>query len=999
MRLLRHAGGDEFAFDEYFSSHDEIPPYAILSHTWKDGEEVTFDEFTNGIGKSKIGYKKIEFCAQQAERDGLRYFWVDTCCIDKSDPIELRKSLNSMFHWYQHAAKCYVYLSDVSTLKRKASDETWEPAFRTSRWFTRGWTLQELLAPASVEFFSQEWIKLGDKGSLNLQIQRITGVPESVLQGTASLFHFSVNERLSWKENRRTKLEEDEAYSLLGIFGVHIAPIYGEGVREAFRRLLHEVDKLEKCIQNLHLTDPSDDKKRIEETKGGLFKDSYHWVLETPDFQQWRNESRLLWVKGDPGKGKTMLLCGLVNELETSLTRTDLLSYFFCQSTDSRLNNATAVLRGLMYMLVIQQPLMVLHIQRKHDYAGKAIFEGSNAWVALSEMFTNMLEDPNLPRTYLLIDALDECTVDLPKLLEFIVQMSSSASSHVKWIVSSRSLPSIEEQLARAGVTLNLELNMQSISTAVNSYIQQKVVQLANRRRYDDKTRNAVLNYLFSNAQDTFLWVALVCQALEGVSKRNVKAKLETFPPGLDALYERMMKQIRSLDDADLCKQILALTATVYQPITVQELVTLVEQLEDEADDPDSITEIIGYCGSFLTLRNNTIYFVHQSAKEFVCTKALHEIFPSGRQYAHGVLLSRSLHVMSSAALHRDMYHLRKLGYPIEEVKQPDPDPLAPLRYSCIYWIDHLSDCNLESDAKQYLGKGAIIDVFLSTKYLYWLEALSLCKSISKGVRSMAKLASLVQERTDAFGPNKLIYDAHRFIMYHKVSIENHPLQTYASGLLFSPTRSLIRQLFKAEAPAWVTIMPSMQDEWSSCLQTLEGHNDYVFTVVFSYDSNQLASASYHEIKIWDAVSGQCLHTLGAHDRINSIAFSHDSKKLATVLEDGTVHVWNVIDGKCLLTLQWPEKFYIPEGSRGSVKFSHDSSQLLSTCFSELALWDVGSSKYLQIFEGHDDFISSVSFSYDSKQIASASKDSRFLARLNTADLVLVLWDNLMGLE
>jgi hypothetical protein len=136
-------------------------------------------------------------------------------------------------------------------------------------------------------------------------------------------------------------------------------------------------EKDQECIQHLRTTDPRDDKKRIEETKGGLLEDSYRWILENPDFQQWRNdeEKHLLWVKGDPGKGKTMLLCGIVNELEKSMAETDLLSYFFCQATDSRISNATAVLQGLLFLLVDQQPSLVSHIWKKHDKAGKVLFE------------------------------------------------------------------------------------------------------------------------------------------------------------------------------------------------------------------------------------------------------------------------------------------------------------------------------------------------------------------------------------------------------------------------------------------------------------------------------------------------------------------------------------------------------------------------------------------------------------------------------------------------
>jgi hypothetical protein len=129
-----------------------------------------------------------------------------------------------------------------------------------------------------------------------------------------------------------------------------------------------------------------------------------------------------LWIKGDPGKGKTMLLCGIINELNNSVAQTALLAYFFCQATDLRINSATSVLRGLIYMLASQQPSLVSHIQKKHDRAGKTVFEDANAWVALSEIFTDIVQDPILSTTYLLIDALDECLVDLPKLLRFRVR-------------------------------------------------------------------------------------------------------------------------------------------------------------------------------------------------------------------------------------------------------------------------------------------------------------------------------------------------------------------------------------------------------------------------------------------------------------------------------------------------------------------------------------------------------------------------------------------------
>src|SRR5438045_3588148 len=245
MRLLERNNDGDFSLTKDFS--DSISGYAILSHTWgADTEEVTFRDLTDGTGKSKAGYDKIRFCGEQARRDGLQYFWVDTCCIDKSNSTELSEAINSMFGWYRNAAKCYVYLSDVSRPAFDTDDKPnqlpCESAFRKSKWFRRGWTLQELIAPASVEFFSKDWERLGDKTSLERHISETTGIPVKALQGSP-LSDFSITERMLWTEKRETARKEDKAYSLLGIFGVHMPLIYGEGRERALNRLREEIDK------------------------------------------------------------------------------------------------------------------------------------------------------------------------------------------------------------------------------------------------------------------------------------------------------------------------------------------------------------------------------------------------------------------------------------------------------------------------------------------------------------------------------------------------------------------------------------------------------------------------------------------------------------------------------------------------------------------------------------------------------------------------------------
>lgn len=241
MRLLeRQSDGHVVLCD--FTGRD-VPDYAILSHTWNK-EEVTFQDVEAGTGKHKAGWKKIEFCAIQAGADNLQYFWVDTCCINKSSDAELSESINSMYRWYSRASKCYVYLSDVSVdeMHNSTFQPAWDAPFRASKWFSRGWTLQELLAPSSVEFFSRNHKRLGTKGSLSQQIHEITGIALSALQGM-SLSQFSVDERFKWAKDRNTTREEDSAYCLLGIFNISMPVIYGEGRDRAVNRLRKEINE------------------------------------------------------------------------------------------------------------------------------------------------------------------------------------------------------------------------------------------------------------------------------------------------------------------------------------------------------------------------------------------------------------------------------------------------------------------------------------------------------------------------------------------------------------------------------------------------------------------------------------------------------------------------------------------------------------------------------------------------------------------------------------
>jgi hypothetical protein len=294
---------------------EDAPPYAILSHTW-GMEEVSFSDITrfatilpNTLAdagfRQKLGFLKISGCCAQARKDGLNYVWIDTCCIDKTSSAELSEAINSMFKYYERSDVCYVYLSDVlaANLKSGLDDET----FVHSRWFERGWTLQELVAPVFCWFFDKEWDLIGTKSSdtwvdmfddkkrnqskrlgansqlFNLQhsIKKATGIPDNVLRGRKPTEECSFAQRMSWAASRTTTRPEDMAYSLFGLFNVNLPILYGEGALKAFRRLQLEI--MENSVDQTLFAWTRDDSPASD----GLLADSVSVFRNSGSVESW----------------------------------------------------------------------------------------------------------------------------------------------------------------------------------------------------------------------------------------------------------------------------------------------------------------------------------------------------------------------------------------------------------------------------------------------------------------------------------------------------------------------------------------------------------------------------------------------------------------------------------------------------------------------------------------------------------------------------------------
>ncbi|KAL6834742.1 NACHT domain-containing protein [Trichoderma camerunense] len=511
------------------------------------------------------------------------------------------------------------------------------------------------------------------------------------------------------------------------------------------------------CLVDLRSTDPRDDKARIEQSKGYLLRGSYQWVLENDTYQQWRRteDTQVLWIKGDPGKGKTMLLCGIIDELTALEHSTNqqpgvLVSYFFCEAADTRTNDATSVFRGLIYLLADKQPSLIERIQKKHDHAGKALFEDTNAWFAVSAILTEILHDLQSNDTYLIIDALDECAPsDLPKLLNFI---QASSSSRVKWIISSRNQPQIERRIKSNQhlVTLSLEQNAEHVSRSVDEYIKLRVANLSSIADNED-LQTEVRNIMRRKAHGTFLWVSLVIGELDAASSWEVQHIVKELPESLKEVYRRMVRQIQKHRRriAEQCWLLLSTAAAAYRPLRLDELALLAGIRDNISDTPRFITEVVDLCGSFLTILNGIVYMIHQSAKEFLTEDASRDIFPLGISHTHYIIFSKSLETMSRV-LRRDIYKTFNPTFPIEGVQDHRQSPLDGVYYSCVYWVDHLEEAGQSTkqhgDTRLFnnLQDNGVVHTFLKKSFLYWLEALSLRRGLSSGVLAVAKLEQLL---------------------------------------------------------------------------------------------------------------------------------------------------------------------------------------------------------------------------------------------------------------
>ncbi|OCT55076.1 Pfs, NB-ARC and Ankyrin domain protein [Cladophialophora carrionii] len=615
MHLLEIDSQGEIRLTE--DLHDGIPPYAILSHLWGDDkDEVKFDDLKHESWKRKAGYTKILFCARQVKKDNLKYFWVDTCCINQANFTAYSEAINSMFRWYRDAAKCYVYLPDVSV---REGDENhikriWKLAFRRSRWFTRGWTLQELLAPASVEFFSQEEERLGNKETLEQQIHEVTGIPIAALRG-ASLSKYSVEERLRWAANRNTTKKEDKAYCLLGIFDVFMPLIYGEGGKNALNRLRMEIDqsrskpfthtpaatsspvqcdslpsstegnvvhgprrgsttaheqgKYQRLLRSL--TFERMDSRLLNITNA--LPQTCRWIFDEEKFKTWitRNEVEdnhgFLWIKGKPGSGKSTIMKEALKMVKREQPRDIIISYFFNARAPGILEKSSVG----MYRTLVHQILQARPQSRglfSQMFAMKDREGSVDDWTPteLQGFLTDVVESLGDRTLDVFIDALDEGDEnDVRQLVAFLEELSHRAvacSTSLRICLSSRHYPHIS---IRKGLHLVME-RQDGQRDDIDRYVRLRL------NGDESHGTNRLREQVCQKSSRVFLWVVLVIPMLNELYDRGLvaamEARLKELPDTLDALFaEILARNAEGIDSSVLLLQWVLFSMRPLSPV------------------------------------------------------------------------------------------------------------------------------------------------------------------------------------------------------------------------------------------------------------------------------------------------------------------------------------------------------------------------------------------------------------------------------------------------
>ncbi|EMC91804.1 hypothetical protein BAUCODRAFT_78895 [Baudoinia panamericana UAMH 10762] len=1030
MRLLRFRGVGNIAFTKFFLKQDKVPRYAALSHQWSEdpSSEVTFADIRDGTGLGKPGYAKLRSCGEQAAKDGLQYFWLDTCCINKDNPAEVTEAVTRMFQWYRQSSRCYAYLRDVSAEGLGAPGSVLpsqlEAAFRASRWFTRGWTLQELLAPASLEFFSKEWILLGDKVSLQKPIHEVTGIPLEALRGKP-VAGFSIADRLSWAQKRQTTRSEDKAYSLLGLLDIAMPLIYGEGHNKATARLRREIEnkrqqsaELEKALSILPKSSSAAfDSKENEDGPTCLLNTRVELLRQIKAWANGADDRSIFWLSGMAGTGKSTIARTIARSLHEQGRLGG--SFFFSQGSGSD-GHAGKLFTTLASELASRIPGAALHI---HD----AVVEHKNVsqssmqsqWETLITRPLSLTDSEDLPPTIVFVlDALGVCDKagDIGKILELLALAKNLHTVRLRFLITSR-----PDAIIRAGFRSISEADHHNVVLHdVSPTVVDKDLTLFFTESFRAMRTEHALDHTWPDegtirrlvymSRGLFIWASTACRFIckEGQSAKDRAAVIISGHPSI-AGYEEQQDQIYStvlracvppdLDDeqkAGLCNNlnnVVGTIVTVLSPLSADSLAGLLDK------EPQEIRATLTDLHSILDVpddSNRAIRLHHTSLREYLLdsTRCVDPTFRVDEASAHKALAERCVRLMSKS-LRRNICDLPLPGTPIDKIDRTRVEQCLPpeLQYACLHWAEHYR----RSGAR--LQDGDRAHQFLQKHFGHWLEAISLMGKCSEMAAILRIYQSLLMPADNPIQVPfvKIIRQA---LYKFQATIEQTPLQIYSISPIFTsqsnhlqyPARGQMQSLLPlgnteynyvgdlAFTPDGRRLASGSTHEWARVwdipsrtrICKYVGQTDKISSVAISPDGTLLASGSDDfTVEVWDMESKVTRWKSAAHRRwVNTVCFSPDGKLLASGSSDETIRIYNAADG----TLH--EKIEPKRSSINTVHFSPDSSLLAyGTADHTILVWNLEKRETCLMLDGHKLPVNAVQFSNDGRRIVSGSDD------------------------
>lgn len=767
MRLLTHDDDGKLVLHDFDDDH--LPPYAILSHTWDqdNSKEVTFQDLTGGIAECKAGYVKLRFCERQARADGLQYFWIDTCCINKYSDPELSEAINSMFRWYQMSDKCYVYLTDVPSSKHNESgcgSLDWGDTIWNSRWFKRGWTLQELIAPSVVEFYSADGSLLGDKSSLGATLHEITGISTKALRG-CPLFNFSTDERFSWATGRQTKRPEDRAYSLLGIFDVSMPLIYGEGEAKASRRLRKLVDKPRTLVLSaLPQARGAAFDSHADENEPRCHSDTRTDILQ--DIAQWAEAPDgkcIYWLYGAAGTGKSTVSRTVAHNFETQGRLSA--SFFFKRGEGDR-SNASMFFSTIAAQLAIKLPGMVSPIasalEAEPGITEKAM-ETQCDKLILQPLSLLWLSSPaERYQAIIVIDALDECKGDthVQTILGLLSRLRAVKGIDMRIFVTSRPELPIRLGFGRIDIDVHKDVALHEVPEHIIDH-DLRIVLASGLEHVREQHSippcwpgQDKLESLVRITRPLFIHAATVCRYVSDTFLGSPEDLLESIlqPQGnssfsdLGATYRPVLHQLTA-------RYPKSHHATVLQKfrLIVGTIVTLFNPLPKPAIaillrlSISQVSGVLDYLHSVLRVPNDEtlpVQLFHLSFRDFLVDQEYcGKDFWINEEAAHARIADCCIGIMSAeSGLRENICALDYPGKPRSEINGAtiDTSLSVELQYACCYWTNHLqrSGHSIRDDGD--------VHGFLQKHLLHLLEAMSLLGRISEAIGMVAKLHSLL---------------------------------------------------------------------------------------------------------------------------------------------------------------------------------------------------------------------------------------------------------------